>query len=87
MRLLLDTHALLWWLAGDERMPLRARAAIDDAQAEQLVLISNETVFDRYGVVRIPTMNVYVTGEVVNSLAGAMPKPRLLRELEDYIAS
>ena len=41
----------------------------------------------RYGVVSIPTMNVYVNGEVVKTLVGAMPKPRLLRELEDYIAS
>ena len=30
MRLLLDTHALIWWLAGDEALPLRARAAIGD---------------------------------------------------------
>lgn len=29
MRLLLDTHALLWWLAGDERLPVRARVTID----------------------------------------------------------
>lgn len=28
MRLLLDTHALVWWLAGDERLPRRVRAAI-----------------------------------------------------------
>jgi PIN domain nuclease of toxin-antitoxin system len=30
MRLLLDTHAFLWWLAGDKRMTSRARAAIVD---------------------------------------------------------
>lgn len=30
MRLLLDTHALLWWLAGDEKLGARARAAIAD---------------------------------------------------------
>jgi PIN domain nuclease of toxin-antitoxin system len=30
MRLLLDTHAFLWWLAGDKRMTSRARAAILD---------------------------------------------------------
>ncbi len=30
MRLLLDTHALLWWLLGDERLPLRARRAIEE---------------------------------------------------------
>ncbi len=30
MRLLLDTHALLWWLSGDEALSMRARTAIDD---------------------------------------------------------
>jgi PIN domain nuclease of toxin-antitoxin system len=31
MQLLLDTHALLWWLAGDRRLPEPARAAVADA--------------------------------------------------------
>ncbi|HUL75169.1 MAG TPA: type II toxin-antitoxin system VapC family toxin [Vicinamibacterales bacterium] len=30
MRLLLDTHTLLWWLDGDRRLSRRARAAIGD---------------------------------------------------------
>ena len=30
MRLLLDTHALLWWFAGDERLPPPIRDAIFD---------------------------------------------------------
>ncbi|MFD1192813.1 MULTISPECIES: type II toxin-antitoxin system VapC family toxin [Phenylobacterium] len=30
MRLLLDTHALLWWLAGDEALSHPARQAIAD---------------------------------------------------------
>ncbi len=30
MRLLLDTHAFLWWLAGDEALSSAARAAIAD---------------------------------------------------------
>lgn len=129
MRLLLDTHAVLWWFVGDERLPLRARAAISDstneiyvsaasaweiatkvrigklpeavklahdfagnvaiqgfrelaitvehgqragllpgahkdpfdrmliaqAQSDNLVLVSNEEIFDRYGVVRLWT--------------------------------
>lgn len=29
--LLLDTHALLWWLDGDERLSIDARASIADA--------------------------------------------------------
>jgi PIN domain nuclease of toxin-antitoxin system len=28
MRILLDTHALLWWLSGDAQLPLQARGAI-----------------------------------------------------------
>ena len=30
MRLLLDTHAFLWWLDGNRRLPKRARALISD---------------------------------------------------------
>jgi PIN domain nuclease of toxin-antitoxin system len=37
VRLLLDTHALLWWLAGDERLPRPARDAILDAANDVLV--------------------------------------------------
>ena len=30
MKLLLDTHALIWWLAGDDALSPRARATIED---------------------------------------------------------
>lgn len=30
MRLLLDTHALIWWLAGDDALSVPARQAIAD---------------------------------------------------------
>ncbi|KOR32404.1 twitching motility protein PilT [Achromatium sp. WMS3] len=30
MELLLDTHALLWWLDGDERLSFKARSLIAD---------------------------------------------------------
>ena len=39
----------------------------------------------RYGSTSIPTMHVVVGGEVVKTLVGAMPKPKLLRELEPFI--
>lgn len=39
----------------------------------------------KYGVTGLPTINVYVGGEVVKSIVGAQPKPRLLKELADYI--
>jgi thioredoxin 1 len=38
-----------------------------------------------YGVVSIPTLNVYSKGELVKSIVGARPKPMLLRELSDWL--
>ena len=38
MRLLLDTHAFIWWVNGSERLARRARRAIDDD--ENVVLVS-----------------------------------------------
>ena len=37
MRLLLDTHALIWWLLDTERLPDVARTAIADPANEVLV--------------------------------------------------
>lgn len=37
MRLLLDTHALLWWLDGDRRLSAKARRAIGDRSNTILV--------------------------------------------------
>lgn len=37
MRLLLDTHTLLWWLDGDEQLPSRCRRLIKDQANEILV--------------------------------------------------
>jgi PIN domain nuclease of toxin-antitoxin system len=37
MRLLLDTHTLLWWLDGDRRLSRRAQRAIADETHEVLV--------------------------------------------------
>ena len=40
MRLLLDTHAFLWLVAGDERLPKTAQAAIERADAVALSVAS-----------------------------------------------
>lgn len=37
MRLLLDTHAFLWWLAGDEALSVAARKAIADENNDVFV--------------------------------------------------
>ncbi len=99
MRILLDTHALIWWLAGDAQLSDTAHAAITDdaneifvsaasawevttrhrvgklgqiagalagehrdpfdrmliaqAREEKMALVSNEAVFDTFGVTRV----------------------------------
>ncbi|MEQ1502828.1 MAG: type II toxin-antitoxin system VapC family toxin [Myxococcota bacterium] len=37
MKILLDTHVLLWWLVGDERLSAARRAQIVDADTRVLV--------------------------------------------------
>ena len=39
----------------------------------------------KYGISSIPTMNVFVNGEVVKTIVGAKPKLALLKDLESYI--
>ena len=39
----------------------------------------------KYGISSIPTMNVFVGGEVVKTIVGAKPKPALLKDLERFI--
>ena len=46
----------------------------------------NPEITARYGITGIPTMNVYVKGQVVKTLVGALPKPKLVRELSDYLS-
>ena len=44
MKLLLDTHAFLWWLGNDARLGPRARAAIADP--EHLVFVSAASAWE-----------------------------------------
>jgi len=39
----------------------------------------------KYGISSIPTMNVFVGGQVVKSIVGAKPKPALVRDLAEYL--
>lgn len=39
----------------------------------------------KYGITSIPTMNVFVGGQVVKTIVGAKPKPMLLKDLEPFI--
>jgi PIN domain nuclease of toxin-antitoxin system len=44
VRLLLDSHAFLWFILGDQRLSDRARSAIAAADADADVLISPATL-------------------------------------------
>ncbi len=47
---------------------------------------ANQAVAAAYGIVSIPTLNVYHRGELVKQIVGARPKPALVREIEDVLA-
>ena len=51
MRVLLDTHALLWWFADDPALPPRAEALIDDPS--NTVLVSAASAWEICTKVRI----------------------------------
>ena len=56
MRLLLDTHTLIWWVAGDEvSLSQAARAAIADPENEILVsAVSSMEVCTKYRLGKLP---------------------------------
>ncbi|MGI8948129.1 MAG: thioredoxin [Ornithinimicrobium sp.] len=63
---------------------------ISEEYSEQISIVKlntdeNPEVTQKYGITGIPTMNVYVDGEVVKTVVGALPKQKLVRELEPYL--
>jgi len=46
---------------------------------------NRQTAMD-YGIVSIPTLNVYQGGEVVKSIIGARPKRALTEEIDEVLA-
>ena len=57
----------------------------DKIDVVKLNVDDNPAVTQRYGIMNIPTLNVFKGGEVVKQIVGARPKSALLRELADYI--
>lgn len=46
----------------------------------------NPQVTAQYGVTSLPTIAVYTDGEMVKTIVGARPKPKLLRDLSDWLS-
>lgn len=55
LRLLLDTHALIWWLAGDEALSRRAREAIgDEANSIAVSAASAMEIATKFRIGKLP---------------------------------
>ncbi|MCT9090364.1 thioredoxin [Streptomyces sp. ASQP_92] len=52
----------------------------------KLNIDQNPETAAKYGVMSIPTLNVYQGGEVVKTIVGAKPKAALERDLADFIS-
>ncbi len=57
----------------------------DNIVIAKLNVDENPQISASYGITSIPTLNVYMGGEVVKSIIGAKPKTALLAELAPYL--
>ena len=57
----------------------------DKIEIVKLNVDENPQTAAQYGIVSIPTMNVYQGGQVVKTIVGAKPKAALLRDLDGVI--
>ena len=57
----------------------------DKIKLVKLNVDENPRTAASYGIVSIPTMNVYKNGEVVKTIIGAKPKAMLLRDLAAFL--
>jgi PIN domain nuclease of toxin-antitoxin system len=69
VRLLLDTHALLWWLAGDQSLSDVAREAIADADNEVFVSAASAwEIATKYRLGRLPGAAV-IAADIASAVA------------------
>jgi thioredoxin 1 len=57
----------------------------DKIDVVKLNIDENPTVSQKYGIMAIPTMNVFSGGEVVKQIVGAKPKSAMLKELAEFL--
>jgi thioredoxin 1 len=57
----------------------------DSIRIVKLNIDENPEIARKYGIMSIPTMSVFVGGEITKSIVGAKPKAALLRELSDFV--
>ncbi|MFE2282656.1 thioredoxin [Streptomyces sp. NPDC059443] len=59
----------------------------DEIEIVKLNIDENPGTAAKYGVMSIPTLNVYQGGEVVKTIVGAKPKAAILRDLDAFITA
>ncbi|MFI6148347.1 thioredoxin [Streptomyces sp. NPDC051109] len=57
----------------------------DEIEIVKLNIDQNPDTAAKYGVMSIPTLNVYQGGEVVKTIVGAKPKAAILRDLDAFV--
>ena len=68
--------------------PILEEIAAENADKIKVVKLNTDeepSIAMKYGITSIPTMNVYVNGEIVKTIVGARPKPAMLKELEAFL--
>lgn len=68
--------------------PVLEEIAAENTEKIQVVKLNideNPLVAQRYGIMAIPTMNVFSRGEVVKQIVGAKPKSAMLKELAEFL--
>ena len=68
--------------------PILEEIAAENADKIKVVKLNTDeepSIAMKYGITSIPTMNVYVNGQIVKTIIGARPKPALLKELEAFL--
>ena len=68
--------------------PILEEIARDHGDKVEIVKLNtdeNPAITGKLGITSIPTMHLYKNGEIVKTIVGAMPKPKLLRELEPFL--
>ena len=89
LRLLLDTHALIWWLAGDEALSRHAREAIaDESNPVAVSAASAMEIATKFRIGKLPDaallardFEAVIAGQGFDELAISLRHARLAGEM------